>query len=110
MMNKKERELKKISKECVREANRLFSEINLETYCELHPEMTIDYLMDILNPSEQDPESEVVKKSISKWIATEYIESKKIKNFKEIDKQLAIIMHQYFIYKYYEERFSFLDE
>lgn len=110
IFKKEERELKKISKSCVREANRLFSEINLQQYCDQHPEMTIQYLMDILNPNDQDQENEIVKKMISRWIATEYFNSKKIKNIEEPDKNLAIIMYQFFIYKFYNERFSFLNE
>lgn len=107
MTSPEEREIKK---QVVKIARELFSEVNPQEYFDQHKEMTLQFLMDTLNPSPDDPEEEIEKKMISRYIAEAYFEKYNNKKLKTPEKNLAIITYQYFIYKNFDEKFSYLKE
>ena len=69
MTRPEEKEMKKIKKEVVKVARRLFSEVNPQEYFNQHKEMTLQFLMDTLNPDSRDSKSESERKMISLFIA-----------------------------------------
>lgn len=110
MTQPNEREIRKIKKEVVKVARRLFSEVNPKQYFEQHKEMTLQFLMDTLNPDERDSQETQEKKMISRFIAEAYFEKYNKQNLPIEEKNLAIITYQYFIFRNFDEKFSYLKE
>jgi hypothetical protein len=99
-----------IKKEVVKVARRLFSEVNPQEYFDQHKEMTLQFLMDTLNPDSRDTQEETERKMISRFIAEAYFEKYNKKPLETPERNLAIITYQYFIYRNFGERFSYLKE
>ena len=110
MTRPEEKEIKKIKKEVVKVARRLFSEVNPQEYFDQHKEMTLQFLMDTLNPDSRDTQEETERKMISRFIAEAYFEKYNKKPLETPERNLAIITYQYFIYRNFRERFSYLKE
>lgn len=108
-MNEK-KQLKQIKKNVVKVARQLFSEVNIQKYFNQHEEMTLQFLMDTLNPTPNETREESQKKIVSRFIAEAYFEKYNKKPLETPDKNLAIITYQYFIYRNFDEKFSFLKE
>lgn len=110
MTRPEEKEIKKIKKEVVKVARRLFSEVNPQEYFDQHKEMTLQFLMDTLNPDSRDSKEEREKKMISRFIAEAYFEKYNKEPLEPPQRNLAIITYQYFIFRNFNERFSYLKE
>ena len=105
-----EREIKKIKKEVVKVARELLSEVNPQQYFEQHRDMTLQFLMDTLNPDSRDSQDETEKKLVSRFIAEAYFEKYNKKPLAPHERNLAIITYQYFIFRNFDEKFSYLKE
>lgn len=101
---------KKTTKRVVEVTKKLLTDFNPTKYFNEHQNITLQYLIDTLNPTEQDSEGNTEKKLISRYIAEEYFNKYNKKNEPEERKNLAIITYQYFIYKNFDEYYSFLYE
>ena len=110
MNQSSDKELKKIKNEVVKVARTLLSEINPQEYFNQHKDMTLRFLMDTLNPDERDSQGTQEKKLISRFIAEAYFEKYNKTPLPTYQKNLAIITYQYFVFRNFDENFSFLYE
>lgn len=104
MNNKEIKAYKKLLKEATKKARNFISyEIDIQEYFKQHEDMTLQYLIDYLNPSEDDSISIQKKKFFSREIATNYFNLYNPPTMNPSERNLAIIIYQYFIYRNYSD-------